>query len=126
MAIIAPHPFYPGPACLGENIIKYGDVFDAFEYCYTKLINPFNKKMLKQAKKQNKPVIGTSDVHSINSDWNTFSVINSKKEEKSIIDAIKTGKVECVSKPISLKQIFQIIFSHSGYLEKILFSKRTK
>jgi hypothetical protein len=101
--IIAPHPFHYLPACLKDKIIKY-DVFDAWEFSffYTKLFNP-NKKILKLAKKYNKPIVGTSDVHFIEDLNQTFTLIDADKNINSIFNAIKSNKIKVISSPLKLK-----------------------
>ena len=101
--IVAPHPYFPKLSCLGKNLEKFKHLFDAIEftYFYTTLVN-FNKKAVKFARKENKTLITNSDTHFIDYFTNHhFSWINSKKDVQSIIDAIKEGKVEITSRPIS-------------------------
>ena len=71
-------------------MIRAIDVFDAIEYScfYVKLINK-NKKAVKIAKKYKKALIGTSDAHYLWQMNNTYSLINSKKDILSVINAVK-------------------------------------
>ncbi|MBU0457656.1 MAG: PHP-associated domain-containing protein [Nanoarchaeota archaeon] len=107
--IIAPHPFHHDPTCLGKRIIKYLDLFDAWEYSYyyTKWFNP-NKKTVKLAKKFNRILVGNSDVHDLYFLGKTFTLIDAKKEKNSIIQAIKEGKVKRISKPLTIKEFISL------------------
>ena len=103
--VIAPHPYYVLSACLGSDLVENIKCFDAIEYChyYYKFFNP-NTKALKVAKKYNLPIIGNSDTHRQFQFGTTYSYVYA--EEKSIpaiIKAIKQGKVEYVSHPLSLR-----------------------
>lgn len=110
--IVAPHPFYPGKSCLGKNIIKYLNLFDAWEYSffYSFFWNP-NNKTKRLAKKYNKTMVGNGDIHQLKFINKTYSLINSKKDIKSIFEAIRNKKVEYVSNPISTKEFSKLFFS---------------
>ncbi|MCK4589813.1 MAG: PHP domain-containing protein [Nanoarchaeota archaeon] len=100
--VIAPHPYFLLPNCLGKNLEKYIHVFDGIEYChfYNRLINR-NRKAVRVAKKFDKAVVGTSDVH----DWfqfnNTYTLVDGKKSVSSVIEAIKRGKCQLKTRPLS-------------------------
>jgi len=109
--VVAPHPFHFLSNCLGKIVFKYPKLFDAWEHSffYTKYINP-NKKILKLAKKNNKPVIGNSDVHELKNLGGTYSLISAEKSQTGIINAIKQGNVEIVSRPLSFIDFIKIVF----------------
>jgi len=114
--IIAAHPFYKAPSCLGNVILKYLNLFDAWEYhaFYHKSINP-NKKVIRLAKKYNKAVVGNSDVHHLRDLGQTYTLIDAQKNKESVFQAIKDKKCKIVSKPLTLKKylyvIYQLIYS---------------
>lgn len=107
--IIAPHPFYFLRGCLGKKLEQHINLFDAIEYCHFhhKLINR-NKKAVKIAKKHNKPLIGTSDVHHLFQFNKTYTLINSKKETNAVIDAIKNRQCQIKTKPLSLINFLRV------------------
>ena len=39
--VVAPHPFYPLPSCLGDRLDRYAELFDAVEHnaLYSRLVN---------------------------------------------------------------------------------------
>lgn len=114
--IIAPHPFHMLPNCLGKDLIKNIELFDAVEwnYFYSELINP-NKKVAKVARKYKKPVVATSDVHILKHMPRCYSHIKAKdKSIDQILNAIKKGQLEnnCMAfktleLPVALFEIFQ-------------------
>jgi len=107
---IAPHPFFPGNTCVGPRLIQYQDCFDAIEYShfYTRQMN-FNQKAVEAARAQDKPLVGTSDVHLLQQLGRTYSYV--KVEEKSVasvVAAIKAGQVDLVTVPLSRKELVSI------------------
>jgi predicted metal-dependent phosphoesterase TrpH len=101
--IIAPHPFFPNSRSLKSNLFSYLHVFDAIEFChfYNHLID-CNKKAVRAAKQYKKPQIGTSDCHNIWQFGTTYSLVEAEKNIPSIINAIKKGKIEIHTTPVSL------------------------
>lgn len=103
--VIAPHPYYVLSACLGSDLVENIECFDAIEYChyYYKFLNP-NRKALRVAKKYNLPVIGNSDTHRRFQFGTTYSYVYAEKKSiPAIIRAIKQGKVEYISHPLTLR-----------------------
>jgi hypothetical protein len=97
--------------CLKEKILEYLDLFDEWEHSffYTSLFNP-NKKLLKHAKKLKKPVVGNSDIHYLDDLGLTYTLIDSKKDEALVFDAITKGKTKVVTKPLSFFNfVFRIV-----------------
>ncbi|MBW3022758.1 PHP domain-containing protein [Candidatus Woesearchaeota archaeon] len=127
MMVIAPHPYYFWRS-LGRDLVKKIKIFDAIEYShfYSKKLNAMNKKAARVAHEYNKALVGTSDAHNLWRLNSTYSLINSKKEIKSVIEAIKKNKVKIVSKPLSPFKYLRIIFSLLIYriIKKIYKQKR--
>lgn len=100
--VIAPHPFHFDFRCLKKRVINYLELFDAWEYnyFYTKHFNP-NQRTLRLAKKYQKPIVGNSDVHVLEDLGKTYTLINSVREEKEIFSAIKLGKTEIKTSPLT-------------------------
>jgi predicted metal-dependent phosphoesterase TrpH len=98
--IAAPHTFYP-PVGLREKFLNNINLFDAVEYSYfyTKQVNPFNRMAVDAAKKYNKAVIGSSDLHNMRFFGKTFSLIDSKKTVNDVIQAIKNKRIKVVTIP---------------------------
>lgn len=121
--IIAPHPYNYISFCLKDDVLKYRRLFDALEYSffYTKIANP-NIKTEKTAKKINKPLVGSSDTHYLSNLGKTYTLIDSKKERQSIFKAVKKGKTQVVSSPLSLFDFFfqsvRVIINLSKYYMK--------
>lgn len=123
--VIAPHPYYLANICLGRDLEKNIEYFDAIEYChyYYKLFN-LNRKAIRIAKKYNLPIVGNSDAHFTIQFGTTYSYVYA--EEKSIpaiISAIKQGKIEYVSHPQSLRNF---LFETKWLLEKLPYEFQMK
>lgn len=114
LLVIAPHPFFLRKNCLGKKLEKNIELFDGIEYShfYVPLLNR-NKPAVKIANKHNKPLIGNSDAHSFANIGFTYTMIDSKKDIKSVFEAIRDKKTSLETKPVSykyfLKKIFQVV-----------------
>jgi len=109
--IIAPHPFFPSFSSLNSKLEEHLDIFDAIEYshCYLEKIN-FNKKAEDLAKEFSLPLIGTSDAHFLWQIGTTYSLIEAEKDLESVIAAIREGKIEIVTEPLSLPRACSIVW----------------
>jgi predicted metal-dependent phosphoesterase TrpH len=107
--VIAPHPFYPGRKCLRSKLSRYINVFDAIEFSffYSRLVNP-NKRAVAAAKASAKPLVGSSDCHNIWQVGFTYSLVEAEKNIPSIVAAVKAGKVEVGTTPLSMPQMLRI------------------
>jgi predicted metal-dependent phosphoesterase TrpH len=107
--IIAPHPYYPGSRCLRSDLDAHIDSFDAveFSFFYSSVINP-NQKAIKAARASGKPLVGSSDCHNIWQVGKTYSLVAAEKSVPSIIAAVKRGRVEVVTAPLSMPEMFRV------------------
>ena len=107
--IIAPHPFYPGFRCLRSSLETHIDSFDAveFSFFYSRLINP-NKKAVQTAGHHGKPLVGSSDCHNIWQVGYTYSVVEAEKTIPSILAAVKEGRVEVATTPLSMRAMCRV------------------
>jgi predicted metal-dependent phosphoesterase TrpH len=104
---IAPHPFYPSSSCLGHKLFLHQDCFDAIEYChfYTRYVN-FNEKAVVAARKLNKPLVGTSDIHVLSQVGKTTSTVSvAERSFAAVSAAIKSGQLELETSPLTLSQL---------------------
>ena len=109
--IIAPHPFFLLPSCLGNQLEKHLGLFDAIEYSHFhhKFINR-NQKAVKLAQKYQKPLIGTSDCHALFQFNHTYTLVDSKPDQNSIFQAIKNQKCHFVTQALSTKDFLKVPF----------------
>ncbi len=101
--IIAPHPFFPSSASLRSELYSYLSVFDAIEFShyYNHLVNS-NKKAVRVAHEARLPMIGNSDCHMLWQLGTTYSLVEAEKNIHSVLDAVKRGRVEIRTAPLSL------------------------
>jgi predicted metal-dependent phosphoesterase TrpH len=105
-AIIAPHPFFPTRVALGRKVDDHHDLFDAIEYStmYCPGIN-FNRRASLMAQRLSLPLVGNSDTHTLPY-WNaTFSWIEAEPTVDSVVEALKAGRVEVDTRPLSHFQV---------------------
>jgi len=107
--VIAPHPFFPMPASLQRKLGENLDLFDGIEYChfYFSWLN-FNHRGVQLARQKVLPLIGTSDAHMWWQFHTTYSLVSGEKSVAGVIQAIKQGRVEVVSSPLSLRIVGKI------------------
>ncbi len=100
--VIAPHPFYPGPSCLGRVMDRYPDLFDAVEltWFYTAGTTHFNDRALAWARAHRRPVVANADVHRLRQLGTTYSLIDASPDPASICQAVRAGAVALVTEPI--------------------------
>jgi predicted metal-dependent phosphoesterase TrpH len=101
--VIAPHPFFPHANCLREHMDRLADLFDAVELnaFYTATLD-FNRRGLSWAQRHRKPLVANSDAHRLPLLGRTFSVIDAATSPDAICAAVKAGRVELRTEPISL------------------------
>ncbi len=128
--VIAPHPYYPHlrKYSLQSQLLKNIDLFDGIEYChyYTRVFDRFNAMAKKVAVKYGKPIIGTSDSHHLFQLDKTYSMIDAEKNVESIIMALRSNRIEIVSRPLSFftysKAVVFIFFKF--FIKRIIFLMR--
>lgn len=102
--VVAPHPFYPGRTVLGPLAEQELDLFDALEWShfYSRRLVRWNRAAAELARRGGKPLVGTSDVHLEEQLGLTFTVVDAASAEpEAILDAVRAGRVEVVTRPLS-------------------------
>lgn len=100
--VIAPHPFYPDPRSLHSRLEQNIKLFDAIEYShfYLSWLNWFNEKAQETAKKHNKPMVGTSDCHTLKQFGMTYSMVDAERNIDSVFEAIRKKRIKIMTKPL--------------------------
>ena len=108
--MVAAHPFFPGTYCLGRQLLKEIDLFDAIEFShfYSNRIN-FNGLAIRLAKETGLPLLGTSDSHLVRQFGTTWSLIEAEPTVTSVLAAIRKGQVQVVSRPLTHRQLTRIV-----------------
>jgi len=101
--VIAPHPFYPSPNCLGRLLTHCAAIFDAVEFnsYYTRQVNVFNEMAVRWARAHGKPVVANADVHRVEQLGPTYTLVDAEPDAHAICDAIRAGRVAIRTEPIS-------------------------
>lgn len=99
--ILAPHPYFGTPYCLGHKLEEHIEIFDAIEqsWFYSRSINR-NSKAKAIARKYNRPYLATSDTHELKIlDKGYATIETSEKTAAAIFAAIRNNHFENYSKP---------------------------
>lgn len=100
--VIAPHPFFPAPKCLGSKLRENLDLFDAIEFShfYTRRVD-FNRRAVEYARRMDLPLVGTSDCHRLWQLGTTYTLVEAEeKTVPAVFAAIRAGRVRVVTAPL--------------------------
>ena len=103
--VVAPHPFFPAPYALRRRLLAEIDLFDAIEFShfYTPGID-FNGPAVRLAKEVGLPLVGTSDSHLVRQFGTTYSLIAGDQTVASVLQAIRKGRIQVVSRPLAARE----------------------
>jgi predicted metal-dependent phosphoesterase TrpH len=97
--VLAPHPFYPHPTCLGKAMEDHADCIDAVEWCILhvqwlpKRVNP-NLRAAHWAHTHGKALVATSDAHSLSAIGKNASVVEADElTAEALFAGIRAGRV---------------------------------
>jgi predicted metal-dependent phosphoesterase TrpH len=97
--VMAPHPFYPHPSCLGKIMNDHADCIDAVEWCVIHVqwlpgrVNP-NLRASRWAQKYGKTVVACSDAHSLAAIGRNASTVEADELTPAALFAgIRAGRV---------------------------------
>lgn len=108
--VVAPHPFYPKGHSLRGQFEPNMDVFDAVEYAQIHLawFDRFNQRAVAVACKHGKPVIANSDAHNLWMFGRHYTMVDAEPTLASIFAAVRQGKVQPVSPPVTVRECFRM------------------
>ena len=99
VVVMAPHPFYPHPACLNRRINEAPDCIDLVEWCalhvdwFPSRISP-NLRAARWAQAHGKPLLACSDAHSLASIGRTPSTVEATAlTEEAVLEAVRAGRI---------------------------------
>jgi len=97
--VLAPHPFYPHPTCLGKTMKRSPDCIDAVEWCILHLqwlpgqVNP-NLRAARWAHQNGKTLIATSDAHTLAAIGKNASTVEADElTSDALFAGIRAGRV---------------------------------
>jgi predicted metal-dependent phosphoesterase TrpH len=113
---IAPHPYFVIFQSLGRRVEALLPHFDAIELgsYYNGLID-FNRPARRLAACSGKPLIATSDCHTVQQFGRSYSLVDAEPSVSSIIAAVKAGSLEPRSAPISLAMMAFVVLSQFSF-----------
>lgn len=114
--IIAPHPFFHFFRSLKTKIFPLMEDIDAVEFnCYHNSLLNWNAKGVRAARANGKPLVGNSDSHKLKQFGMTYTLVESEKNVPAIVRAVKEGRCEVRTRPMSPWTMYGIIFSFVTY-----------
>lgn len=100
--VVAPHPFFPHGCALGNELDRHAELFDAVEINAMHVRGlDFNARAIRWAAAHGKPLVGNADVHRLCQLGNTYSLVDADPTPDSICAAIRAGRVEVRTAPLS-------------------------
>ena len=107
--VIAPHPYFPSPSCLGPLLDEHADVFDAVEWSYfwSRRID-FNSRAARWAASHGKAVVGNSDLHDLRQLGRTCSMVDASPDPSAICDAVRNGRVRLITEPTPVLELVDV------------------
>ena len=97
--VLAPHPFYPHPSCLGKGMNDHADCIDAVEWCMLHIhwlpgrVNP-NLRAARWAHRHGKPLVACSDAHSLEAIGKNASTVEADAlTPEALFAGIRAGRV---------------------------------
>jgi predicted metal-dependent phosphoesterase TrpH len=108
--VIAPHAFYPIGTAVRADADRHPDVIDAVEVnsVFTSWLD-FNPRAVRWARAHGKPVVGNTDLHRLDQLGTTFTLVDAPADADAICDAIRAGRVELRSNPLSTRRLASIV-----------------
>lgn len=97
--VLAPHPFYPHPSCLGRMINDHVDCIDAVEWCMIHVgwlparVSP-NLRAARWAQHHGKPLVACSDAHVLAAIGKNASTVEAEAlTPEALFAGIRAGRV---------------------------------
>ncbi len=97
--VLAPHPFYPHPSCLGKTMTDHADCIDAVEWCMLHVqwlpgrVNP-NLRAARWAHQHGKALVACSDAHTLQAIGRNASVVEADElTPEALFAGIRAGRV---------------------------------
>ncbi len=108
--VVAPHPFFPAPSCLRDDLERHADLFDAVERNAMVVRGiDFNARAERWAARHGKPVVGNGDVHRLSQLGTTYSLVDAPPHVDAICEAIRAGRVRVESRALSWMEAVRIL-----------------
>lgn len=106
LLVMAPHPFYPRPNCVGPVLDEHADLFDAVEHAhlYHLLWNP-NRQAIAWANHNGKAILANTDTHDLTMLGRNYTEIEAEELAlPSLFQAIRARKTRPVTRAPSLTE----------------------
>jgi predicted metal-dependent phosphoesterase TrpH len=106
---IAAHPYFPFFPSLGKRLVTILPWLDAIEFTsYHNALVDFNRAAVRTARTYGKPLVGNSDCHDLVQFGKTYTLVDAEKSLPSIVRAVRAGRCEVRTTPISTGTMVRI------------------
>jgi predicted metal-dependent phosphoesterase TrpH len=121
LLVVAPHPFYPKSHCLGPELERNIDLFDAIEIAGMKFswFDHYNNQARAVAAKHGKPLLANSDAHALWMFGQHYTLVDAAPTLPTIFAAIRQGSTQPVSPPVTVWECLRMFV-----LDRIFERKR--
>lgn len=119
LLVVAPHPFYIKPHCLGRDLERHIELFDAIEHAMAHVpwLNP-NRAALRIAHQYNKPVIANSDAHGLWMFGRHYTLVDAEPTMPSIFRAIRENRLQWHSPPMWFSEFWRLFVTDALFARK--------
>lgn len=119
LLVVAPHPFYPKSHCLGVELERNIDLFDAIEIAgmHFSWFDAFNNRARRVAARYGKPLVANSDAHGLWMFGRHYTLVDAAPNIASIFAGIRQGKVQPVCPPVTVWEALRM-FVWDSVLER--------
>lgn len=109
LLIIAPHPYYPKGHCLGRELDRNIDLFDAIEYSQIHLpwLNP-SARAARTAAQHHRPIVANSDAHNLWMFGRHYTLVDAEPTVPSIFRAVREGRLQWHSPHVTVRECFRM------------------
>ena len=109
LLVIAPHPYYLKGHCLGRELERNIDLFDAVEYSQMHLswLNPAERAR-RIAQRHGKPIVANSDAHNLRMFGRHYTLVDAEPTMPSIFRAIRENRVRWHSPHLSVRECMRM------------------
>jgi len=131
--VLAPHPFYPHPTCLGHRMNGNADCIDAVEWCMLHInwlpnrVNP-NLRAARWAQQHGKPLVACSDAHSLSAIGRNASTVEADAlTPEALFAGIQAGRVSFHRRSLELGSLIcettKVISSQPRHIKRWVTAK---
>jgi len=105
--VVPAHPYYPGFGLGQAKLEQWVHLFDGIEWCHfwNRWLSRPNRRAVEFCERFDKPLVATGDIHLPDQIDRTYCLVEADKDPRSIVDAVRAGRIETVTEPMTVAQM---------------------